>query len=121
MQAELTKYRRHIEAALSGWNGYDFDDICRGVEDESLQFWPGPHSVIITQIVVFPQFKQLYIFLAGGDLVELQAMGPKIEEWAKKKEGCTRAAFIGRPGWQRTYLAREGWHIEPYVFMEKQL
>jgi hypothetical protein len=48
-------------------------------------------------------------------------MGPKIEEWAKKKEGCTRAAFIGRPGWQRTYLAREGWHIEPYVFMEKQL
>ena len=121
MTPDLSKHRRFIEDALKqGWQGHTYDDVCRGVAAEEMQAWKSEHAIIITQVIVFPQYKQLYVFLAGGNLAELEALSPEVEQWAKT-QGCTHATFIGRPGWQRTYLARTGWRQEPVIYMEKVL
>lgn len=118
---DLSKHKRFIEDALrQGWQGHTYEDVCRGVEEGDMQAWTSKHAIIITQIILFPKFKQFYIFLAGGNLAELEAMSPTLEAWAKE-QGCKRAVLIGRPGWQRTYLARTGWRQEPVIYMEKTL
>jgi hypothetical protein len=119
---DLSPWRRYIEDALAtGWQGHTYEDVCRGVEDEMMQIWTRPDAAIVTQVIQYPQFMQLYVFLAGGNLATLEQMAPEIEEWGRVEHGCTRAVFIGRPGWQRTFLNRTGWRVEPVVYMEKEL
>lgn len=85
-----------------------------------LQFWPGPHSVILTEIVVAPRRKMLNFFLAGGNLPELEAMYPAVEAWGMTM-GCTSAMMTGRPGWARSFLREQGWHPSKLVIFEKPL
>lgn len=40
------------------------------------------------------------VWLAGGDLEEIQAVLPTIEDWARAM-GCTQAWIDGRRGWAR--------------------
>lgn len=84
------------------------------------QFWPGPASVIITEIVDYPRKRVCHFFLAAGNLSELEAMTPIVLDWAKAK-GCVAASFIGRRGWLRTFVSRLGWQESPVVLMEKPL
>lgn len=118
---DISKSRRFIEDALKhGWQGHTFDDVQNNVNEGLMQIWARPNAAIVTQIFIFPQYKQLDVFLAGGNLADLEAMCPEIEEWAKE-QGCTKAVLIGRPGWQRTFLSRTGWRQEPVIYMEKTL
>lgn len=105
----INDYRPQIEAALKySGHSHTFDDVVAMVEAGTAQVWFGPSSVIVTEIVLEPQFKVLQYFLAGGNLAELEAMQPIIEQWARE-HGCTRAVIVGRKGWERTFLARQGW------------
>lgn len=114
------RYQAVIEAALQYSGGtHTFEDIQAGVEKGSLQFWSGPASAVITEIVTFPRTKALNFFLAGGSLAELRAMYPVLLQWGKD-QGCTTAVFTGRPGWERTFLKDEGWKPTLTVF-EKEL
>ncbi len=118
---ELTEYRTQIEAALKyGGGTHTFDDVAALVETGKAQYWPGPHSVIITEISQHPQKRVLHFWLAGGNLAELERMIPGIEEWGKG-EGCTAASMTGRLGWQKvTFLKRGGWKTN-LVVMDKEL
>ena len=99
-------------------NSHSFEDVKAMVESGRLQFWPGPASAIVTEIVEFPRFKAIHFFLAGGNLVELEAMYPLIEKWGQE-QGCDRATLAGRPGWTRSFLTRrEGWR-QTQVVLEK--
>jgi hypothetical protein len=120
MTQALTAYRPQIEAALvySG-HSHTFDDVAQLVKDGKAQFWGGPTSVVITQVVLEPQHKVLHFFLAGGNLAELEKMTPLIEQWGRE-QGCTRASLVGRKGWDRTFLSRQGWH-NGLVVLEKDL
>lgn len=117
---ELGAYRDYIERALKHADGsHTFDDVRDLVESGRLQFWPGPSSVVITEIIEYPRYKVLNFFLAGGNLVELEAMYPKIEEWGRSV-GCDRAALTGRKGWERSFLTqKEGWQPRLEVFEKK--
>lgn len=118
---QITAYRRQIEAALEYADGsHVFDDVVRQVETGALQFWPGPTSVIVTEILEHPQRRTLNFFLASGSLQELERMTPVVLEWGKSK-GCTRAVMLGRKGWERSFLTRTGWSIPPLVVLEKDL
>lgn len=120
MHPDLQSYRAQIEAALvySG-HSHTFADVAQMIADGKAQFWGGPTSVIVTEIVLEPQQKVLHFFLAGGSLVELEEMTPIILKWAREK-GCTRASLIGRKGWDRTFLKRQGW-TNGLVVLEKDL
>lgn len=121
MTVDLEAHRGQIEAALGYAGGtHTFEDIRAAVEAGDLQYWPGVRSVIITEIIQYPQKRALNFFLAGGDLAELEAMYPLIEEWGKTR-GCVVAVMTGRRGWERSFLTRkEGWK-PTLVVLEKEL
>jgi hypothetical protein len=96
---------------------HTMDDVWSMIENGDCQFWPGVRSGIVTSIVSFPSTSHLHFFLAGGDLAELEAMTPTVLEWGKT-QGCSKASLIGRRGWERTFLKRAGWVVQPLVHME---
>ncbi|MGY6283610.1 hypothetical protein ACXIT0_11990 [Methylorubrum extorquens] len=65
------------------------------------QLWRTENSAGVTQINENPFNKCLFIFLAGGDLSEIEHIaGPVIEQWAAD-QGCTSIILSGRRGWER--------------------
>jgi hypothetical protein len=118
--SELVRCRKWIEAALEYAGGtHTFDDIAAGVLTKRFQLWPNANSAVITEVVVYPQLKDLHYFLAGGDLDELKQMRPYIEKWGRQV-GCTRVSLAGRKGWAKTFLQDEGYTPNWYV-MSKEL
>lgn len=116
----IEHFREYIERALEHAGGsHTFADVEQAVAEGRLQFWPGPHSVVLTEIIEYPQGLVLNYFIAGGGgpnpLAELEAMVPQIEAWGRER-GCKRATFIGRKGWGRTFLTRTGWRPTLEVF-----
>jgi len=73
-----------------------------------VEFWPGKKCALISQVVQYPQKKMIHVFLAGGDISEIQEMEPHIVEWAKEK-GCSALSLTGRPGWTRSFLQDIGY------------
>ena len=116
----LDDYRAQIDAALvySG-HSHTFEDVAEMVAAGRAQAWFGPSSVIISEIVREPQHKVLHYFLAGGNLAELEVMQPIVEAWGRE-QGCTVATLVGRKGWDRTFLKRQGWS-NGLVVLSKQL
>lgn len=102
--------RSYIEAALYYANGsHTFEDVATEVGAGTMQCWLGQASVIITEIVQYPQYRVLNFFLAGGDRSELEAMYPAAEEWGRV-QGCKRAVMLARKGWEKTFIVKkEGW------------
>jgi hypothetical protein len=120
MKDLIDNYRHQIEAALAfADDSHSFEDIKRSVEKGELQFWPGFSSVIITEIVQVPRYRALNLFLAGGNIPELQAMLPELEQFAQSI-GADRVTLNGRKGWLRSFLVHEG-YAEKSVVLEKKL
>lgn len=116
----LDEARPFLQKALDlAGNTHSFEDVRRALDEGRLTFWPGVNSAIITEIIEYPQKRTLHFFLAGGNLAELEVMYPLVEEWGRS-QGCTAASTIGRPGWERTFLKREGWKSRAVV-MTKEL
>lgn len=116
----IEHYQTQIEDALKyADDSHSFADIKAAVERGELQFWPGVHSVIITEVVEFPRYKALNLFLAGGKLWELDAMLPEVEKFAEVV-GADRITLNGRKGWTRSFVAQRGYR-EKSVVMEKIL
>lgn len=115
MDEDFERLRHHVVAALEFSGGtHTVEDIAVGLKTGRFQFWPGQNSAVVTEIIVYPQIKDLHYFLAGGDLDELRLMRPLIEQWGKSL-GCTRVSLAGRKGWERTFLKDEGY--EPKWFI----
>ncbi len=117
--AELNRCRQCIEDALEYSGGtHSFDDIAAGVLASKFQLWPNHNSAVVTEIVVYPNVKNLHYFLAGGNLDELKMMRPHIEAWGKSI-GCTRVTLAGRKGWERTFLKDEGYTPQWFVLSKE--
>jgi hypothetical protein len=117
--AELNRCRQWIEDALEYSGGtHSFDDIAAGVLAKKFQLWPNHNSAVVTEIVVYPNTKNLHFFLAGGNLDELKMMRPHIEAWGKSI-GCTRVTLAGRKGWERTFLKDEGYEPKWFVLSKE--
>lgn len=119
MEHLIEQHRALIEAALAEAGGtHSFEDIERGIADGRYQFWPGLASVIVTEVVQYPQKKAAHCFLAAGEFAEIDAMRTWIEEWARGI-GCTSASICGRKGWERK-LSVAGYKMSA-VWLEKEL
>ena len=116
----LDEARPFLQKALDlAGNTHTLEDVRQGIDAGRLQYWPGVNSAIITEIIEYPQKRTLHFFLAGGNLAELEAMYPLVEDWGRQ-QGCVAASTSGRPGWERTFLKREGWKSRTVV-MTKEL
>lgn len=124
MPSDISASRCYIEAALKYADGsHTYQDVCDAVAAGKMMYWPGPSSVVITEIIESPRQRTLNFFLAGGAngaLAQLEAMVPTILEWGRS-QGCTKAIFTGRPGWEKTFLSRTGWSPAKLVVFEKQI
>ena len=114
-EEDFERLRHHVAAALEYSGGtHKIEDIAEGIRRGQFQLWAGRDSAVVTEIIVYPQLKDLHYFLAGGDLDELRLMRPLIEQWGKSI-GCSRVSLAGRKGWERTFLKDEGY--EPKWFI----
>jgi len=97
----LLPYKSLIEKALTYTpDTHTYQDVVTGVENQSMIFWPGKDSFLITELQKFPRKRSLHIFLAAGKLDELLKMRPYLEDFASKAK-CDFITIAGRPGWER--------------------
>lgn len=121
LSLEFERCKPWIAAALEYSGGtHTIEHIRESVLRGDLQLWPGDKSAVVTEIEQYPLKRILNFFLAGGDIAELERMGPGIEQWAKEKWGCSSAKLTGRQGWQRTFLRGSGYRPQ-WVVMGKEL
>ena len=116
-----SRYNRYLALALAhAGDTHSVADVHAMIAAGHAQLWPGPASVIVTEIITHPRQRLLNFFLAAGVRRELEAMTPIVLDWGRA-QGCTRATLVGRKGWQRTFLARDGWRVSDLIIMEKDL
>ena len=116
----LSHCRPFVEPALKyAGDTHTWDDIANGVLNNRFQLWPAEDSAIVTEVIVYPQLKDLHFFLVGGNMDTLKRMRPAIEKWGAEN-GCTRVSCAGRKGWARSFLKDEGYK-ETWVVLSKDL
>ena len=108
--------RPFIAAALErGTGGHAISDVEAGIEAGVYHFWPGARCAVVTEIWSLPRARILNLWLLGGDLKELLALRPRIEDWARA-QGCARVLGGGpRRGWARV-LAPLGYRPEWIIY-----
>lgn len=114
-------YREQVEAALVyAGKSHTFEDVFAAIKRGEMQCWLGPASIIVTELVKYPQHTVLNMFLAGGKMAELELMTPTVLAWGKHM-GCKRATLSGRRGWARSFLTRSGAWKPSLVVLETSL
>ena len=104
----LRRHKDRIEKTLEYADGtHTFEDVCLSVFQGRCRFWDLGESFLITEIIDFPQMRVYHIWLAGGNLSDLVAMHPEVQQ-AARDAGCNRLTINGRPGWLRA-LKSHGW------------
>lgn len=99
--SNLRFWRNEIEEALARTCGtHTFDDVVELVAQGKLIPMFLPNAFMLYSINIYPQCKQLHIFIAGGDMKVIIAAKPDLEEAARKHD-CDRVTINGRPGWAR--------------------
>ncbi|MDQ6830254.1 MAG: hypothetical protein M3081_15465 [Gemmatimonadota bacterium] len=113
--------KRLLERALKyAGDTHTVADLEEAIALGTMQSWPGPHSLVITQVVTYPQLKELRVCLAAGRMKEIEQITPIMLAWGRQR-GCTRAVFAGRRGWLRAFPAKSGWTESTLIIMERSL
>ena len=92
------------------------EDIEDGIENGQFQLWPASESIMITEVVTYPQKRIMNLLFCGGDVEELLEMLPEFERFATYF-GCSRLYGGGRKGWQR-FLKKHGFVEEHMIRKE---
>ncbi len=116
MNEDFERLAPQLARALKQAWGYTLDDVRDAVESGKMQLWPGQRSAIVTQILERPQGRELFFFLAAGDMDEVRRLYDIVIAWGKSK-GCKHTTFVGRKGWERSFLTKEeGWKTKLVVY-----
>ena len=99
------KLEKILEPALEYDNTHNMQDVADCINSCTMQLWPGVNSAVVTQVQNFPRMKVLHIFLASGDLAELETFTPHIQKFAEDM-GCHKITLTGRRGWSRTFVSK---------------
>lgn len=111
---------RRFQRALAVAGGtHTGDDIMRACEEGRMQSWMNNDSLIVTEVLIFPQANVLSIVLAVGVLEDVLAMVPALDAFGRE-HGCKAIRMQGRKGWERV-LPEQGWAKVPQVIFERTL
>lgn len=94
-------------------------DVAQAVKDGRMQAWTKGESLVVTEVLQFPQANALNVFLAVGNLDEVMSIQPRIEAFGKA-HGCKVLRMEGRKGWRKV-LPRYGWNEDSKVIYERAL
>lgn len=108
LAAEFERCKGWLQAALDrgGEGTHTLRDVLEALLAGRAHLWPGTKSALVTEFVYYPRSKTLNLWLAGGDLLELRDMEPKLLEFGLAN-GCDAMELSGRKGWCRA-LAMHG-------------
>lgn len=110
---------RYLLSALRvGGNKNTLEEVYSKLSSRHAQLWTDDNCAVVTQILLYPDYRALDIWLAGGDLEEIIGLLPGAERFAQE-HGCTKVEVTGRKGWQRA-LQTEGFK-PTMVTLEKDL
>lgn len=113
------EHGRLSEALTHAGDTHSLEDVALGVAEGRFQEWSAGDSVLITELRDTPQARFLHVFLAAGHLTELRPLAELALQWGRE-QGATRASFIGRFGWLRSFVRELGFE-DRGVYMEARL
>lgn len=117
---EFKRCEQYIEAALEHAHGtFTINSVFEDLINGHAILWPGENSAIVTQTIDYPSKKILHLFLAGGNLLDLQGLYKEVEVYAKSI-GCQGITLTGRPGWAKSFLIDEDFKVRE-VQMYKEI
>ena len=90
-------------------------DVADQIESGDAKLWSDGDSIIVTQIVDYPQVRVLSIWLAVGDMGRVRGLLPAIYEYGRENK-CAHAETVCRLGWARV-MADDGWKREDKVIV----
>jgi len=115
--SELT---RRLERALKvAGNTHTADDIMDAVSEGRMQAWVKNDSLVVSEIMTFPQKCVVNIVLAVGLLDDVMSLQKQIREFGREY-GADRMRMEGRAGWSDV-LPKHGWRRVPHVIYEMEL
>lgn len=100
---EFLRCEEYLQKALDLGDTHNAEDILKGLLDKQYELWTSDNSAIITQVIRYPRRIVLHLFLAGGNLQELEKLYREIETWSHS-QGVTKITLDGRPGWTKSFL-----------------
>ena len=98
---DWAKAEPYISDALRSLKeGYEPQDVLAMLIDGKVDLIVGERSAAVVERVVTPRMKSLHIWLAGGDLREMQESEPHFSE-ELRENGFSRISIVGRTGWKK--------------------
>lgn len=110
--------KRLAKALKIGGDTYTPADLAAAVKEGRMQAWQEGQSVVITEVIGYPQKRVLNVFLAVGSMDEVMSIQPQIEAFGRQ-HGCYCLRMSGRKGWSKV-LPKHGWKPS-YVTFERAL
>jgi len=110
--------KRLLKALKIGGDTYTPADLAEAVKEGRMQAWQSGQSVVITEVIGYPQKRALNVFIAVGDLEEVMKLQPTLEKFGQE-HGCYCIRMSGRKGWTKV-LPNYGWK-QTYVTFERNL
>ena len=96
VERNWNRARPFIEDALEYADGtHTVEDVLDGILRGSLQLWIGERCAAVSEVLSYPRKRALNMFLAGGDLRELQGLVPGVEAFARAR-GCSTVMATAR-------------------------
>ena len=71
------------------------------------QLFVSEHSALVTTVIPYPRATVLHLFLAGGNLEELEQLYLEAEKYARYMN-CKLITLMGRFGWKKSFLTEYG-------------
>lgn len=97
-----------LQPAIDLNNGlYHSEDILRELVSGAYYLFTSKHSAIVATLNPFPRGTVLHLFLAGGNLEELEELYKETEEFARY-QNCKSITLMGRFGWKKSFLQQYG-------------
>lgn len=120
--AEWERVAPWLEKALVHAGGtHSIEDVRAACERGDLFLVTRPRFALVVEMVAYPRFSALNVFLAGGEanesLSDVCAILPTLEE-ACRRQGGRMVTFTGRPGWGRA-VADQGYKPTATVFAKE--
>jgi hypothetical protein len=112
--------RRRLQRALDvAGNTHTPHDVAAAVSEGRMQAWTAGESLVVTEVLSYPQATALNVFLAVGNLDEVMSLQPEMEAFGRE-HGCRVMRMEGRKGWRRV-LPSHGWKEDQKVIYERAL
>jgi hypothetical protein len=95
----MSVFNRLLDALRDGGRTHEIHDVMAALREGRAQVWTGDNdSVVVTEILLYPQKRVMRYWLAAGSLADILPLVPGLEDWGRK-QGATMVEAIGRLGW----------------------